>query len=93
MPPAQVAKPARPSIYGQQPRKRSVSPTAHQPEPKGKAPANVGPSSHGSMSNAQPRRIEEGPYFEEDYQEEIMAYMHEMDVSGSRGLRALRRLS
>jgi hypothetical protein len=45
------------------------------------------------MSNAQPRRIEEGPYFEEDYQEEIMAYMHEMDVSGSRGLRALRRLS
>ncbi|RSH87084.1 hypothetical protein EHS25_003573 [Saitozyma podzolica] len=81
MPPAQVAKPARPSIYGQQPRKRSVSPTAHQPEPKGKAPGNVGSSSHGSMSNAQPRRIEEGPYFEEDYQEEIMAYMHEMDTA------------
>jgi hypothetical protein len=40
------------------------------------------------MSNSQPRRIEEGPYFEEDYQEEIMVYMHEMDVSGSCGFPA-----
>ena len=27
------------------------------------------------------RRLEESPYFEEDYSEEIQQYMHLMDVS------------
>jgi hypothetical protein len=33
------------------------------------------------MSAVLPRQRDEGPYFEEDYRDEILAYMHSMDVS------------
>ncbi|WVW80637.1 hypothetical protein I302_102623 [Kwoniella bestiolae CBS 10118] len=83
MPPTAAVKSARSSIYGWT-KKRSVSPSSSsqqstsQPKPK----MAQQPQHHYTQpAMPTPRRPEESPYFEEDYSDEIVAYMHSMDNS------------
>ncbi|KAK8850703.1 hypothetical protein IAR55_004623 [Kwoniella newhampshirensis] len=80
MPAAPAVKSARSSIYGWT-KKRSVSPSSSsssQPKPKMAAQHY---QQYAQPSVPAPRRPEESLYFEEDYREEIVAYMHNMDNS------------
>ncbi|WWC98354.1 hypothetical protein V866_005245 [Kwoniella sp. B9012] len=83
MPPTAAVKSARSSIYGWT-KKRSVSPSSssQQSTSQPKAKMTQQPQHHYSQpAMPAPRRPEESPYFEEDYSDEIIAYMHSMDNS------------
>lgn len=75
MPPTAATKPTRSSVYGWS-KKRSVSPAA-APVPSSK----FKPSSSSSAMSPSPRRIDDSPFHEDDYREEIQVYMAFMDVS------------
>jgi hypothetical protein len=83
MPPAAAIKSARSSLYGWAgSKKRSVSPTAAP------APALLSVATVSAQKGAPPapapqpvsRKVDD-LYFEEEYREEVMEYMHLMEVS------------
>ncbi|WWC92505.1 uncharacterized protein L201_007464 [Kwoniella dendrophila CBS 6074] len=83
MPPTAAVKSARSSIYGWT-KKRSVSPSSSSQQATSSSKPKMAqqPQPHYSLPPVPtPRRPEESPYFEEDYSDEIIAYMHSMDNS------------